>query len=59
MDEIRRIDEVKEEKLLVIKVLKGNGTPDDPCRHAIQYYKKSDDGNYSLLFEDDPCKQKE
>lgn len=59
MEEITRIDEVKEEKLLVIKVLRGKGTPDDLCRHVIQYYKKIDDGNYSLLFEDDPCKQKE
>ena len=52
----KRIDEVKEEKLLVIKVLRGEGTEENLCRHVNQYYKKQDDGNYLLLFEEDPCK---
>lgn len=52
----KRIDEVKEEKMLVIKVLRGEGTEENLCRHVDQYYKKQNDGNYLLLFENDPCK---
>lgn len=59
MEEIRRIDEIKEETLLVIKVLRGAGTPNSVLRHVIQYFKRNDDGSYILLFENDPCKQKE
>lgn len=51
-----RIDEIKEEKMLVIKILRGKGTKQDLCRHVKQYYKKQEDGNYLLLFEDDLCK---
>ena len=50
-----RIDEVKEEKMLVIKILRGKGAKQDLCRHVKQYYKKQEDGNYLLLFEDDQC----
>lgn len=57
--EIRRIDGVKKENMLVVTVLKGKGTSDDMCRHVIQYYKEHKDGSYNLLFEEDPCKQKE
>ncbi|MEG0366080.1 MAG: hypothetical protein RR585_04540 [Coprobacillus sp.] len=54
----KRIDEVKEEKLLVIKILRGEGTKDDLCRHVNQYYRRLESGDYIILFEEDPCKMK-
>lgn len=55
-EECRGIIGVKEEKLLVIKILRGEGTQRDLCRHVKQYYRKQKDGEYYLLFEEDPCK---
>lgn len=55
-DNCRRIDDIKEEKLLVITILRGKGTKEDRCRHVKQYYQKQENGMYILLFEDDPCK---
>ena len=56
---VNRIDGVKMENMLVIIVLKGKGTTDDPCRHVKKYYQDDEDGNYNLLFENDPCNKKE
>lgn len=52
----KRIDDVKEEKMLVITILRGEGTEEDLARHVKQYYQKQEDDSYKLLFEDDPCK---
>lgn len=52
----KRIDDIKEETLIVITILRGKGTEKDMSRHVKQYYQKQKDGKYRLLFEDDPCK---
>lgn len=58
MDEsCKRIDDVREETLIVITVLRGAGTEKDMCRHVKRYYQIKDNGKYILLFEDDPCKK--
>lgn len=59
MEDVRRIDDIKRVSLLVITVLKGKGTENDLCRHVNQYYQEDKNGNFTLLFEDDPCKKKE
>lgn len=59
INKVRRIDSVKKETLLVIEILKGDGTPIDLCRHVKQYYLEDENGNFKLLFEDDPCEKKE
>ncbi len=55
-DNCRRIDDIREEVLVVITILRGIGTKDDMCRRVKQYYQKQENGCYQLLFEDDPCK---
>lgn len=56
-NDCKSIDGVKEEKLLVITVLRDSGLQGDIARLIDQYYKKQDDGSYKLLFEDDPCQK--
>ncbi|MFQ6794705.1 MAG: hypothetical protein ACLRT4_18260 [Thomasclavelia sp.] len=56
-NDCKSIDGVKEEKLLVITILRGSGLQGDTARLIDQYYKKQDDGSYKLLFEDDPCQK--
>ena len=58
MLDCERVDEVKEESLIVVKVLRGKGTKEDMCRHVHMYYQKQQDGSYKLLFVDDPLMKK-
>ena len=39
MLDCERVDEVKEETLIVVKVLRGKGTKEDMCRHVHMYYQ--------------------
>lgn len=36
--ECKRVDAVKVEKVIVLRVLKGEGTPEDPCTEMLQYW---------------------
>lgn len=36
--ECKRVDAVKVEKVIVLRVLKGEGTPEDPCKVMLQYW---------------------
>lgn len=54
-----RVDNVEERTLLVVTVLRSKGTKEDVCRLVELYYEKDREGNYHLLFDKDPRKEKE
>lgn len=54
MCDCKRLDSLKVEKVIVLELLRGEGTEEDMCRTVIQYY----DMEGQLLFEIDPCKKK-
>lgn len=54
-----RVDNVEERTLLVVTVLRGKGAKEDVCRLVELYYEKDREGNYHLLLDKDPRKEKE
>lgn len=53
VNECKRIDGLEVKKVIVLKLLRGEGTEEDMCRIVTQYYDL--EGNF--LFEIDPCKK--
>ena len=53
MFDCRRLDSLTVQKVIVIKLLRGEGTEEDMCRIVTQYW----DIESNFLFEIDPCKK--
>lgn len=53
MNECKRVDGLEVKNVIVLKLLRGEGTEKDMCRTVTQYYDM--EGNF--LFEIDPCKK--
>lgn len=51
MFDCNRLEDLKIQKVIVITLLRGKGSPDDMCRTVHRYWDM--DGNF--LFEVDPC----
>lgn len=49
----KRLESLTVQKVIVIKLLRGEGTKEDMCRIVTQFWDI--EGNY--LFEIDPCKK--